>query len=140
MCRELHLDSAVSRKITPRPRAKELPQISDAHRVEDFKVYCIMKAGVNAGLSDEGMVKQEVYHRKIFDKFLDTVRSEAPPFFEYMKTTFPEQGSIVKEICSHMASSWRCLCASGVEPKRNASETACSQYCCGNLDIVQEDD
>ena len=74
--RELHLDSSGSRKITPLPRAKDLPQISDSHRVEDFKVYFIMKAGVNTGLSDEGMVNQEVYHRKIFDKFLDTVVKE----------------------------------------------------------------
>ena len=79
-----------------------------------------MKAGVNTGLSDEDMVKKEVYQRKIFDKFLDTVRSKAPPNFEYMKTTFPDQvPSKCEGDCSHRASSWRCFCTSGVESKRN---------------------
>jgi hypothetical protein len=50
-----------------------------------------MKAGVNAGLSNEGMMKQEVYKRKIFDKFVQTVRIDVPAYHQFMKETFPDQ-------------------------------------------------
>jgi hypothetical protein len=59
--------------------------------VEDFKLYCIMKVGVNAGLGNEGMVRRELYQGKMFGKFQEIVWSEDPLYYQCMKDTHPEK-------------------------------------------------
>ena len=52
---------------------------------------------LNAGLNDEVMVKQVVYHDKIFQKFEENVCSISADFYDHMKESYPEQVSEIKK-------------------------------------------
>jgi hypothetical protein len=54
---------------------KAAPLISNAHQVAEFQTYCIMNAGVNAGLGDQGMVRQHVFEKKLLTKFTENINS-----------------------------------------------------------------
>ena len=137
--RELQMVSGASKQTIQRPRAQDVTQISDSHRVTDFQIYWIMKAGVNAGLSNEGMMKQEVYKRKIFDKFVQTVRIDTPAYHQYMKETFPDQVPAKCEgvFFTHLLGQVHRDGSARVG--WSSSETAHLLNCRRRLDIEQED-
>jgi hypothetical protein len=70
---------------------KVAPLISNAHQVAEFQTYCIINAGVNAGLGDEGMVRQHVFQKKMLTKFTENINTLGREYYALIFRDHPLQ-------------------------------------------------
>jgi hypothetical protein len=70
---------------------KVVPLINNDHQVLEFQTYCIINAGVNAGLGDEGMVRQRMFDKKMLTKFRENINTLGREYYSLMARDHPLQ-------------------------------------------------